>query len=158
VKELRIALRRAPIVLAVVAVSLPARSRRPGAGAPGSGNAPGASGAPGGGGAPGGSGGPAAGRGGFFRFRSDPKLQAAFKACGANFGARGGQFRRISRVNITKFVACVRQHGYDLPTPNLSGKGPTFPPSIRTNKKFLAASRSCLSVLRPPGGGAPPSS
>jgi hypothetical protein len=105
-------------------------------------------------------------RGGFFGgggggFANNPKLRAAFQACGAKFGFRGGGrgFRgRLSRTNITKYVTCVRQHGYNLPNPNFSGKGPIFPANIRTNKKFQAASKSCQSLLAPPrpsgsGGG-----
>ncbi len=94
--------------------------------------------------------GAAGGRGGFFR--NNPKFAAAFKACGADFGFRGGGARfRLSHTAITKFVACVRQHGYNLPSPNFSGHGSVFPSNIRTNSKFEAASRACASLLRPPG-------
>jgi hypothetical protein len=128
-------------------VTLPARAGRPGAGAPPAGGPP----APGAGTVPG------AGRGpGFFGARRpNAKTQAALKACGANFGA--GRRSQISHTAIDNFVACVRQHGYNMPAPDFSGTGPTFPSSIRTNTKFIAASRSCGSLLRPPnGGGAPP--
>jgi hypothetical protein len=96
-------------------------------------------------------------RGGFFGggggFASNPKLRAAFQACGAKFGFRGGGrgFRgRLSRANITKYVTCVRQHGYNLPNPNFSGKGPIFPANIQSNKKFQTASRACQNLLVPP--------
>ena len=84
-----------------------------------------------------------------------PKMQAAFKACGAQFGFRGGAggrgFRgRLSHTAITKYVTCVRQHGYNLPSPNFSGKGPIFPQSIQTNAKFQAASKACQNLLIPP--------
>ncbi len=96
----------------------------------------------------GGGGGPAA----------NPKFRAALQACGAKFGFRGGRgFRgRITHTTITKYVTCVRQHGYNLPNPNFSGKGPIFPANIQSNKKFQAASRACQSILVPPrqnGGG-----
>jgi hypothetical protein len=87
-----------------------------------------------------------------------PKMQAAFKACGANFGFRGGAggFRgRISHAAITSFVTCVKQHGYNLPSPNFSGKGPIFPRNIESNAKFQAASKACQHLLipsRPPNG------
>jgi hypothetical protein len=92
---------------------------------------------------------------------NNPKFQAAFKACGATAGFRGGQGNfRPSSAAITKFASCVKQHGYTLPKANLTGKGPVYPVSIERNKKFQAASRSCQSLLRPaggrPGGGAPP--
>jgi hypothetical protein len=82
-------------------------------------------------------------------------MQAAFKACGAQFGfgggAGGGRFRgRLSNAAITKYVTCVRQHGYNLPSPNFSGKGPIFPQSIQTNAKFQAASKACQNLLIPP--------
>ena len=86
-------------------------------------------------------------------FATNPKLRAAFQACGAQFGFGGGRFRgRLSRTAITKYVTCVRQHGYDLPNPNFSGKGPVFPANIRTNAKFQAASRACQSLLVPRRG------
>jgi hypothetical protein len=106
-----------------------------------------------------GTGGPPAGGGGFFggggggarRFANNPKMLAAFKACGANFGFRRGNFAgRISHTTITKYVDCVRQHGYNLPNPNFSGKGSVFPSNIRTNPKFVAASKACQSILVPP--------
>jgi hypothetical protein len=87
---------------------------------------------------------------------NNPKLRAAFQACGAKFGFGGGGrgFRgRLSRTAITKYVTCVRQHGYNLPTPNLSGKGPVFPSNIQSNSKFQTASRACQSLLVPPRGG-----
>jgi hypothetical protein len=77
------------------------------------------------------------------------KLQAAFKACGADFG-RDRFARRPSQQTIQKYVTCVRQHGFNLPNPNFSGKGPVFPTNIRTNAKFQAASRACQSLLVPP--------
>jgi hypothetical protein len=139
-------------------VTLPAGARRFGAGGPpGTGGAPGARGPAGGGGGlfgGGGSGGGGAGgsRGRFF----NSKTAAAFKACGAQFGGAGrfrgrGRFQ-LSHAKVTQFVACVRKHGYNLPSPNFSGKGPVFPANIRTNKKFLTASKACASILAPPGG------
>ena len=98
-------------------------------------------------------------RRGFFGgggFANKPNLRAAFQACGARFGSGGGAggFRgRLSRTAITKYVTCVRQHGYNLPTPNFSGKGPVFPPNIRGNGKFQAASRACQNLLAPPRSG-----
>ncbi len=57
---------------------------------------------------------------------------------------------------MNAYVACVRQHGYNLPKPNFSGKGPVFPANIRSNPKFQTASKACQSLLiprRPSGGG-----
>jgi hypothetical protein len=124
-------------------------------GAPGGGppsGAPGTSGGSGGGGF-GGFGGGGARR---FSGANRGKFQAAFKACGANF-PHGGRRFTFSHAAVTKYVTCVRQHGYNLPTPNFSGKGSVFPAGIRSNAKFQKASRACQSLLRPPGApGAPP--
>lgn len=99
--------------------------------------------------------------GGFFgggggaggQFRSNPKFQAAFKACGGRAfrgGAPGAARFRISHTAIDNFVACVRTHGFpQMPSPNFSGTGSVFPANIRTNSKFQAASRQCASILIP---------
>lgn len=100
------------------------------------------------------SGSPPAGGGFFGRTGANAsKFRAAFKACGANFPASRGGFRRgFNRQNIQKYVTCVRQHGYNLPEPNFSGNGPVFPANIRTNQKFQSASKACQSLLGPPQG------
>jgi hypothetical protein len=129
-------------------VTLP--NRGAGAGPPGGGGAP-----PGG--APGAGGAPAAGGGGFFGggggggIANNPKARAAFQACGGrNFPFRGGAGRfRLSRTAVDNYVACVRRHGYNLPSPNFSGKGPIFPANVRGKAKFQAASRACQSLLVP---------
>ncbi|HWE13493.1 MAG TPA: hypothetical protein VG365_08280, partial [Solirubrobacteraceae bacterium] len=84
----------------------------------------GAGGGPGFFGGGGGGGGAAGGR-----FANNPKLRAAFQACGGGRASGGSRFR-LSHAAVTKFVACVKQHGYNLPSPNFSGKGPIFPASI----------------------------
>jgi hypothetical protein len=130
--------------LAKHGVTLPSRP-------PGSGNRPPNGAPPAGGGLFFGGGG-GAGRG----FANNPKLAAAFRACGgANF--RGGQRRfQPSHRAINNFVACVRKHGFAaMPSPNFSGQGPVFPASIRTNKQFVAASRSCANLLVRPGAPLP---
>ena len=109
-------------------------------------------------GAPGaGSGSPPAGRppaGGFpGGGANSSKFQAALKACGANFPAGRRPGGGISRQVIQNYATCVRQHGYNLPNPNFSGKGPVFPSNIRSNAKFQTASKACQSVLAPAGGG-----
>jgi hypothetical protein len=139
--------------LAKHGVTLPAR--RPGAGPPAGGGAGGGGaggglfGAGGGGGAGGGAGG-----GGVGRLAANPKFAAAFRACGgaSGFGTGGRRFQ-LSHAAITKFVTCVRQHGFNMPNPKFSG-GPVFPASIRSNPKFVSASKACASLLV--RGGSPP--
>jgi hypothetical protein len=123
---------------------------RPGGGTPGGpggygGGGPGVFGGGGGGGGAPGSGPNRPG------FRSNPKFQAAVKACGGGgFPSRraGGTPQRAA---IESFVTCVRKHGYTLPQPNFSGHGAIFPAKIAADAKFRAASKSCVSLLRPPG-------
>jgi hypothetical protein len=145
--------RRAQLVSCLKAHGVTLPSRPPGGGAP-----------PAGGGSGSGTGTTGTGTGttprrGFFfggggARNLTPKMQAAFKACGAQFGFRGGAGRgfggRVSHTAITNFVTCVKQHGYNLPAPNFSGKGPIFPRNIETNAKFQAAAKSCQHLLIPP--------
>jgi hypothetical protein len=103
-------------------------------------------------GGPFGGGGGAGGAGGRF---NNPKLRAALKACGANFGSGQSRFRP-NQAAVAKFAACVKQHGYTLPKANFSG-GAIYPASVERNKKFQAAAKACQADLRPSGGaGAPP--
>lgn len=121
-------------------VTLPSRPPGSGSGRSGTSTAP-----PPGGGFFGGGGG-----GRFRQAASNPKVQAALKACGANFRAGAGRgFGRISHQAVNNYVTCVRQHGFNMPAPNFSGKGSVFPASIRSNPKFQAASRQCQSLLIP---------
>ena len=134
----------------------------------GGGGAPGAGGTP-----PYGTGAaPRTGQGGYNGggfFRRDPKLGQALQACAKDlpagfrgrFGpgaARGPRRSRFSAATLNSFVACVKRHGYTLPKPNTSGTGPVFPTSIQSNKRFLAAAKSCTGILRPESGpdGQPP--
>ncbi len=76
-------------------------------------------------------------------------MASAVKACAAKL-----QLRRFvpNHATISRYVACVRAHGYNMPSPNFNG-GPIFPASVRTSSKFQAASRACLRQLlaHPPG-------
>jgi len=111
-------------------VTLPSRPPGSGSGAPGPGGGPGFFGGGGGAGD---------------QIQSNPKLRAALQACGRPF--RGGRRFQVSHTAINNYVACVRQHGFNMPSPNFSGKGPVFPANIRTNPKFQAASKPCQSLL-----------
>lgn len=106
----------------------------------------------------GGGGGLFGGGGGGANNPNRAKIQAALAKCGLSFGNR----RRFNASNpaykaaLTKFVACVRQNGYNLPNPNTSGNGPVFDPTKvnRNDPKFLAAATKCQSLL-PFGRGRP---
>jgi hypothetical protein len=59
------------------------------------------------------------------------------------------------RKSIKEYAACMRENGYDLPEPNVSGEGPVFSESEvdREDPKFEAANEKCESILGVPGGG-----
>jgi len=89
-------------------------------------------------------------------FANNPKLRAAFQACGGGRGFGAGARRRLSQQAVNAFVACVRKHGFNLPSPNFKS-GSIFPANIRSNPKFVTASRACAYLLvRPAGSGSPP--
>jgi hypothetical protein len=79
------------------------------------------------------------------------QMQAALKKCGA-----GGQFRRGARLKspaykaaLTKFAACMREHGVNVPAPNTSGNGPIFSTKgLNTaSAQFRSAELKCHSYL-----------
>jgi hypothetical protein len=125
-------------------VTLPQRP----AGAP---RTPGAGGA-GGGGFFGGGGGAAGGSGGAFSGANATKLRAALQKCG---GGSFGQRRRSVASNpaavtaLTKFAACMRSNGINVPAPNTSGTGPVFNTSglNTTSTAFKTAYAKCASDL-----------
>lgn len=87
------------------------------------------------------------------------------QACGARFGGRrfgsggGAGFRSGAfRAALTRYVACVRRNGFDLPAPNTSGSGPVFDPSSvnRNDPRFRAASAKCQQLLAAARPGAQP--
>lgn len=131
-------------------VTLPRRT--PGSGAPG-------------GGFSGAGGGPVLPKG-----MTQAQFDAALKKCGgSNFGARFGRAggpgsRRVNspvfKAALTKYAACLRQNGVDIPAPNTSGKGPIFSTKgIDTSSaKFRTATMKCRASLvgafrRPQGAG-----
>jgi hypothetical protein len=98
------------------------------------------------------------------------QFEAALKKCGgSNFGARAGGpggpgFRRVNspvfRQALTKYAACLRQNGVNIPAPNTSGKGPIFSTKgVNTSSpQFRVATMKCRASLisafrRPQGAG-----
>jgi hypothetical protein len=89
------------------------------------------------------------------------EMQEAIEKCGIEIpqGGPGGANPPNSaeyKSTVRAYAACVRENGYELPEPNLSGNGPVFKPSEvdQSNPKFAAASKKCQSKLRPPSGAA----
>jgi hypothetical protein len=88
-------------------------------------------------------------------------VRKAFQACGIQAPspqAAGGSpdvNSNAFRQSVSRYVACIRQNGYDMPDPNLSGKGPVFDESKvnRHDPKFQAASQKCQQLLQPPAQG-----
>lgn len=116
-----------------------------------------------GGGPPGRSGGPPNFAGGAPGGKPNAKMREAFEKCGMNkFPAGQGRppgppnaNSATFRKSLTEYVACVRKNGYDLPEPNLSGKGPVFSSSKvnQEDPKFKAASAKCANLIHMPGPG-----
>ncbi len=139
--------------LAKQGITLP---KRPAGAGPGPGNGLPGSGLPGGGapgaGAPGG-GAPPSGV-------NREKLQAAIKKCGGTgfTGRRPGRGSAASRESLTKFAACMRANGVNLPEPNTSGNGPVFNTNgiDTTSQTFTNARQKCQSTLKGAYGGPPP--
>ena len=90
---------------------------------------------------------------------SASQFQEALKKCvGGNFGGAGRFSSPTGKAALTKFVACMRENGVNLPTPNTSGNGPVFNTTgiNTTSSTFKTAQSKCQSELRGAfGGGAP---
>ncbi len=112
-----------------------------------------------------GGGGGGGGGGGFLSGANATKIRAALQKCG------GGQFglRRRNLASsptavaaLTKFAACMRSNGINVPPPNTSGTGPVFNTSglDTTSTAFKTAYAKCTPDLpagfgrRPGGAGA----
>jgi hypothetical protein len=94
---------------------------------------------------------------------SRAQFQAAIAKCGGGaFAGRGSRLKSPAYLAaLTKFAACMREHGVNVPTPNTSGSGPIFSTKgIDTaSAQFRAAELKCRSDLadglrRGPGAGA----
>jgi hypothetical protein len=93
------------------------------------------------------------------------QLEAAMKKCGGGFVRRGQSVNSPARIQaFTKFAACMRTNGVNLPAPNTSGKGPIFNTNglSTSSPQFRQAESKCAAQLkgalagRPPSGGLPP--
>jgi len=93
------------------------------------------------------------------------QYQAALKKCGGGLRAGGfaGRFNNPAfKAALTKFAACMRENGVNVPQPNTSGNGPIFNSAglSTSSAKFQAAEAKCRSDLpgafaRPGIAGAP---
>jgi hypothetical protein len=89
------------------------------------------------------------------------EMKEAFEACGVETPepgqGQGGPNTNSAafKKQVQKYVACVRENGYDLPSPNLSGEGPVFDESEvnQEDPEFKKASEKCQSLLAGPNGG-----
>ena len=96
---------------------------------------------------------------------SASQFQEALKKCGGgNFGGAGRFSSPTGTAALTKFVACMRENGVNLPAPNTSGNGPVFNTTHinTTSSTFKSAQSKCQSALqgvigRAAPNGAPPS-
>lgn len=100
---------------------------------------------------------PAGGPGG----KGDEKMQKAFEECGVETpelkGGPGGEAgapdvnSAAFKKQVKKYVACVKENGYELGEPNFSGEGPVFAKSESESTAFKRASAKCQSLLGGPG-------
>jgi hypothetical protein len=107
-------------------------------------------------GGPGGPGGFLGGAGGGPRLPSGvtrAQYEAAIKKCGGGAFA-GGTAARLKNpaylAALTKFAACMRENGVNVPAPNTSGNGPIFDTKgLNTaSAQFRTAETKCSSDLR----------
>lgn len=80
------------------------------------------------------------------------QYEAAIKKCGGGSGFRRGTGRLkapVYKAALSKFAACMRENGVNVPAPNTSGSGPVF--NIKglkpTSSKFQSAEAKCRSDL-----------
>ena len=93
------------------------------------------------------------------------KYEAAVKKCGgAPFVGAGRRIRSpVVEQALTKFAACMRENGVNVPAPNTSGSGPVFNTKglNTTSTTFQQAESKCRAILQDafrrgaPGGGPP---
>jgi hypothetical protein len=96
---------------------------------------------------------------------SREKFQAALRKCGApgriaRFGGAARFHNPAFAQALTKFAACMRENGINLPAPNTSGNGPIFNTTgiDTTSPQFASAEEKCRSDLTAalqPGGTGP---
>jgi hypothetical protein len=84
------------------------------------------------------------------------EMTKAFEECGVETpefkGGPGGEGAPNTnsaafRKQVEEYVACVREHGYELAQPNFSGEGPIFEKSESESAGFKKASASCEGLL-----------
>lgn len=86
------------------------------------------------------------------------KMRKAFEECGVETGGfKGGPGKSGPGMNsaafkkrIKEYVACVRENGYELAEPNLTGEGPVFDQSESESAAFKKASAKCQDLLGEP--------
>jgi hypothetical protein len=103
------------------------------------------------------------GGGAGFGGEQSEEMQEAFEECGVEVptggpGQGGGMPNTDSasfRNSVKQYVACVRENGYELPQPDLSGEGPIFDQSAvdQEDPEFKKASEQCQDLLGGTQGG-----
>jgi hypothetical protein len=88
--------------------------------------------------------------------------QGAFQECGVEIpefkGGPGGAGAPNTnsaafKKQVNKYVACVRENGYELAEPDFSGNGPIFEKAESESAAFKKASAQCQGLLGGPQGG-----
>jgi hypothetical protein len=99
---------------------------------------------------------------GGFGGEGSEEITKAFEECGVETpefkggpGGAGGKPNTNSaafKKQVSEYVACVRENGYELGEPNFSGEGPVFEKSESESAEFKKASAQCQELLGGPGG------
>jgi hypothetical protein len=89
------------------------------------------------------------------------QYEAALRKCGLARAGTGTAAERLRspayRKTLTRFTACMREHGQHIPNPSTSGTGPIFNTTgLNTlSPQFKAATVKCAGILRGSFGGPP---
>ena len=81
--------------------------------------------------------------------RQNPKFAAALRACGGPVAAYRAvhSIPHADRVKLEAVAACVRRHGFSIPSLNFSGTGPLLPPSVAANPRIRQVAGQCAHSL-----------
>lgn len=89
------------------------------------------------------------------------QYEAALRKCGLARAGTGTGAERLGspayRKTLTRFTACMRERGQNIPNPNTTGNGPIFNTTgLNTlSPQFKAATVKCSGILRGAFGGPP---
>jgi hypothetical protein len=75
----------------------------------------------------------------------NPRYTAVVKECGV---ARRPPLSAQTTALLGSYTACVARHGYRLPAPDTTGRGPVFPAGTDQIARYRTAAAGCASITR----------